>query len=88
MPLDSITYQKIKTDLLPVITKGEVIPLDIMKQTVKNFISELLVLMEDEKAFLHSFSMKEYKPDLLFEDTDILDRIKNHPMVQWKMQEH
>ena len=86
--IESITRQKIKTDLLPVITRGELVPLDDMKQTVKAFLSELLQLTDDEKSFLVAFSQKEYSPELLFDDKDILERISNHPMVQWKMQEH
>jgi hypothetical protein len=30
------------------------------------------------------FLAGEYRPDLLFEDNEILSRIKNHPMALWK----
>ena len=48
--------------------------------------SNLMALSDDEKEFLQSFSKKEYKPELLFEDDEIIKRIKNHPMALWKMQ--
>lgn len=84
--IDSISFHKIKTDLLPVIQKGEMIVLDKMKEETKSYISNLMALSDDEKEFLQSFSKKEYKPELLFEDDEIIKRIKNHPMALWKMQ--
>lgn len=86
--IESITTRKIKTDLLPVIRKGEFIELVDMKQTVKDFLENLLALTDDEKAFLHAFSDKQYRPELLFDDEDVLNRIRQHPMAMWKMQEH
>lgn len=86
--IDSITTRKIKTDLLPVIRKGEFVELDTIKETVVNFLERLLVLTDGEKEFLSSFAAKQYKPELLFDDVDILSRIRQHPMVLWKMREH
>ena len=85
--IDAITTHKIKTDLLPVIHKGEYVELENMKNTVKDFIEKLLLLTDDEKAFLKAFSEKQYKPELLFDDSDILNRIRRHPMALWKMQD-
>jgi predicted nucleotidyltransferase component of viral defense system len=85
--IDAITTHKIKTDLLPVIHKGEFVELENMKRTVKDFIGKLLLLTDDEKSFLIAFSEKQYKPELLFDDSGILNRIRRHPMVLWKMQD-
>lgn len=52
---------------------------------VKAYITDLMVLTEDEKEFLERFENGEYIPELLFEDERILERIKNHPMALWKM---
>lgn len=57
-----------------------------MKARVKAFVLEILILTDNEKQFLDCFANKEYKPELLFADQEILDRIKEHPMVIWKMQ--
>jgi len=84
--IDNINFQKIKTDLLPVIQKGERIELDDMKREVAQFLSDLLILESNEKEFLRVFSQQEYRPDLLFDDKAILARLMNHPMVLWKMQ--
>lgn len=35
---------------------------------------------------LDRFENKEYLPELLFKDKDIIDRIKMHPMALWKIQ--
>ncbi len=86
--IDAITSRKIMTDLLPVIRKGEFVELGDIKHTVKDFIEKLLVLTDDEKSFMNAFSKKRYRPELLFDDEEILRQIKNHPMVIWKMQTH
>lgn len=83
---NAITNRKIKTDLLPVIQKGEFFELENAKATVAEFLKELLILETDERKFLDEFKAKKYHPELLFDDTDILGRIKEHPMALWKIQ--
>lgn len=83
--IDSITKQKIKTDLLPVIKRKDDFELEKAKKMVKAYIADLMVLTEDEKEFLERFENGEYIPELLFEDERILERIKNHPMALWKI---
>ena len=83
--VDSITVYKIKTDLLPVIRRAEHFDLPAVQKRVKAFLSELLRLDEREKDFLKAFAKKDYRPDLLFDDNEILTRIQNHPMALWKM---
>lgn len=83
---NAITNRKIKTDLLPVIQKGEFFELENVKITVAEFLKELLMLEADERKFLDAFKAKRYHPELLFDDTDILGRIKEHPMALWKTQ--
>lgn len=82
---NAITNRKIKTDLLPVIQKGEFFDLEHCKTVVLQFLSDLLTLEENEKAFLSEFKEKRYKPELVFDDEDILNRIKDHPMALWKV---
>ena len=83
--IDSITKQKIKTDLMPVIKRKDDFELETAKEMVKVYIADLMVLTEDEKKLLERFENGEYIPELLFEDERILERIKNHPMALWKM---
>lgn len=82
--IDSITQRKIKTDLLPVIKRKDAFELESAKKLVKEYISDLMVLTSEEKEFLDRFENGEYIPELLFDDKEILERIKNHPMAIWK----
>lgn len=82
--IDSITQRKIKTDLFPVIKRKDDFELESAKKLVKEYISDLRVLTKEEKEFLDRFENGEYIPELLFDDKEILDRIKNHPMATWK----
>lgn len=82
--IDSITKRKIKTDLFPVIKRIDDFELEPAKWLVKEYIYDLMVLGNEEKEFLDRFEKGEYAPELLFEDKDILNRIKNHPMALWK----
>lgn len=85
--IDSITKQKIKTDLLPVIKRKDNFELESAKKIIKDYIADLMILTKDEKAFLDKFENGEYIPELLFEDKEILERIKDHPMALWKTRE-
>jgi len=85
--IDGITKYKIRTDLFPVLTKKETFDLDAAKTTVKRYIKELMALTIEENEFLDRFEAKEYMPELLFTDSQIIDRIKNHPMALWKIRQ-
>ena len=85
--MNAITSRKIKTDLLPVIKKGEFVELDGIKKEVTEYLTGLLKLTTDEQQFLTRFKHKRYTPELLFDDISILDRIIKHPMAIWKMRE-
>lgn len=85
--IDGITKYKIRTDLLPVLTKHDSFDLDSAKKATKEYISELMALTPQEQEFLEQFEAKEYKPELLFDDADIICRIKSHPMALWKIRQ-
>ena len=48
---------------------------------IKAFIGQ----KAEEQAFLSNFANKRYSPEKLFFDLNILDRIRSHPMVEWKI---
>jgi len=85
--IDAITQRKIKTELLPVIKRKDEFEFETAKKLVKEYISDLMVLTKEEKEFLDRFENGEYIPELLFENKEILNRIKNHPMALWKTRE-
>jgi hypothetical protein len=82
--IDKITQHKIRTDLKPVLRRKENFDLDSAKKSVKKFVTDLLVLTPKEKEFLKAFKQKEYYPELLFDNKDIINRISKHPMALWK----
>ena len=84
--MSEITERTIKTDLLPMIRNAERFDFPTAKERVSTFLSEFIVLTEKETEFLQRFSKGNYKPELLFDDKDILARIKNHPMAAWRTQ--
>lgn len=82
--IDKLIFKNIKTSLIPVLRKSDLFDFEKAKKEVKDFLSRLLVLDEDEKKFMGEFNKKSYKPELLFEDPEIFERIKDHPMALWK----
>jgi hypothetical protein len=85
--IDEITFNKVRRDLFPVIAKKDNFDLELRKESAKKFIRELMILTDKEKEFLNRFEKKEYRPELLFDDGAIVERLKNHPMAIWKMQQ-
>jgi len=44
-----------------------------------------MTLAENEIQFVENFYLGVYQPELLFEDANIIERIKDHPMAVWRM---
>ena len=63
----------------PVLNKKDNFQLDERKKIAKNYISDLMVLNTKEKEYIDRFEEKKYMPELLFEDAEIVERVKNHP---------
>lgn len=82
--IDNLVFSKIKSDLLPVLAVKERFDLEGKKQQAKTYIASLMKPTTREMDYMERFMEKEYKPELLFEDTSIVERIHNHPMALWK----
>lgn len=85
--IDSLKFDKIRRDLFPVLGKKDNFKLDRRKQEAKDYITELMRLTEREQEYIDRFIAKEYVPELLFNDKEIVERIKEHPMALWKCQQ-
>ena len=83
--MDQITPHKITTDLKSVIRDRDAFELESAKDRVASFLSENLYLNDSEQEFLQQFRKGRYRPELLFHDPEILDRIQSHPMALWKV---
>lgn len=82
--IDTITQNMVFRNLSQVLREKDSFNLVTAKETVKVFLQETIKPTKQELSFLRKFSKGEYKPQLLFDDQEILERIKNHPMARWK----
>lgn len=84
--IDSLSFDKIRRDLFPVLNKKDNFMLEERKHQAKKYIAELMQLTEKEHEYIDRFIAKDYVPELLFEDEMIVNRLKYHPMAIWKCQ--
>ena len=82
--IDKLSFSRIRTDLFPVLGVNKKFALEEKKQLAKEFIASAMMLQDGEKEYMDRFISKEYRPELLFGDYEIVERIKNHPMALWK----
>lgn len=85
--IEKLERQDIKTKLLPTLKdrnpkKSDV---DEMKQAVREYLKNILVVDDNIKEFYNKFQKEIYQPELIFEDKEIIERIKEHPMIIWKL---
>lgn len=79
-----ISPYRIKTELMPVLRRGEKFDLTDAQKQVKDYLNTILKPEDSELSFWRTFSEGKYQAELLFEDVDILSRITHHPMALWK----
>ena len=85
--IEKLKRQDIKTKLLPTLKdrnpkKSNV---DEMKREVREYLKDILVVDDNIKEFYDKFQKGIYEPELLFDDKEIIERIKEHPMIMWKL---
>lgn len=85
-PIRQIKFAQIRATLLPMLKKGDGFDFEEAKVEVVRFLEELMRLTEDEKAFVEAFRAKDYRPELLFDDVEVVARVRKHPMAAWKVQ--
>jgi len=83
---DMIKYPQIRATLVPMLRKSEKFDFEEAKRVVSLFLNELLDFSEQEKRFIEEFNIGRFLPSLLFNDSAIVERVKNHPMALWKIQ--
>ncbi|MCD8015465.1 MAG: nucleotidyl transferase AbiEii/AbiGii toxin family protein, partial [Lachnospiraceae bacterium] len=82
--IDSLNFAKIKRDLFPVLRSREFFDLEGKKTKIKKYFAELMNLSQKEKQYMEAFAAKQYMPELLFDDEDVIERVRKHPMALWK----
>lgn len=85
--IEKLEKQDIKTKLFPTLKdrnprKSNV---DEMKQVVRDYLKDILIIDDNTKQFYNKFKKGIYEPELLFNDKEIVERIKEHPMIIWKL---
>lgn len=75
---------KIKSELVPVLRRGEWFEAKTAQREIAEYLRRVLAPSEEELAFWQEFRRKKYRPELLFKDEEIVDRVKLHPMAAWK----
>lgn len=86
--VQSIQFRQIRANLIPVLRKKDHFDFEEAKDKVVMFISNLLSFTTKETMFVDKFNNGTYCPELLFEDENILSRIRKHPMAIWKTITH
>lgn len=85
--IEKIKKQDIKTKLLPTLKDRNPRNNDVneMKQAVKKYLKDILVVDDNIKEFYVKFQKGIYEPELIFADKELIERIKDHPMIMWKL---
>ena len=82
--INALKYNQIRASLIPVLRKSERFDFETAKTVVKEYLSKLMILTDNEKLFIENFNHGIYQPGLLFDDEGIIERIKEHPMAIWR----
>ena len=85
--IEKLKRQDIKTKLLPTLKdrKPKKNNVDEMKREVREYLKDILIVDDNIKEFYDKFQKGIYEPELLFDDKEIIERIKEHPMIMWKL---
>ena len=85
--IEKLEKQDIKTKLLPTLRNRNPRKsnIDEMKKSVKEYLKDILVIDDNTKQFYDKFQNGIYEPELLFDNREIIERIKEHPMIMWKL---
>jgi len=87
--IDAIDQRMIDQQLNPLRRSNEPIDLDAMKDATKTFLSPFIHYNESEMRFMDRFLDEGvYEPELIFKDAGQAGRLRKHPAVLWKLQNH
>lgn len=79
-----LKQNSILRELVPVLKKGDFFILEDALETVAEFVADLMKVTDDEEAFISNFCNGDYRPELLFDDSSIIERVSDHPMARFK----
>lgn len=79
-----ISFMKYKTQLKPVISKTDKFDLEKANILVIIYLKDLIKITNREQKFIDEFRKQNYRPELLFNNSGILNNIKSHSMALWR----
>ncbi len=82
--IETLTYSQVRSHLFPVLRRGEKFELNIVKAEVTSFLNAFMSFSEEEYRFIKHFNNRDYRPDILFSEEDLAERVATHPMALWK----
>lgn len=82
--IENFPFSQVRAHLLPVLSRKEKFDFNKAKEQVLSFLKDLLTFSEEEINFIKHFNQREYRPNILFGDKTIIERVLNHPMALWK----
>ena len=82
--IEKLSFSQVRAHLLPVLSRKEKFDFNAVKEQVLSFLGPFLSFTEDERKFIEHFNQREYRPDILFNESSIVERITSHPMALWK----
>jgi len=85
--INTLNYNQIRANLIPVLKKNERFDFETAKISVKEYLTNLMILTGNEKLFIENFNRGIYQPELLFADDEMIERIKEHPLAFWRTKE-
>lgn len=85
--IEKIKRQDIVTKLLPTLRdrNPRKINLDEMKKDVGKYLKDILVIDSNVNEFYNKFQNGIFEPEIIFNDKEIIERVKVHPMRLWKL---
>lgn len=85
--IDKLSKQDIKTRLLPTLKDRNPRNSNVedMKKAVRKYLQEIIKIDDKVIEFSNQINRGIYRPEILFSDKDIIQRIKEHPMIIWKL---
>jgi len=84
--IEGISRRQIEIELDPMLNREDTFPLEEAKSTVQPFLSKLLQYSSAEKTCITQFlDHGEFQPEMVVDDPVLLDQLRNHPVIQWKL---
>ena len=85
--IEKLKRQDIRTKLLPTLKdrNPRKSNIDEMKQAVREYLKDIMVVDDNIKEFYDKFQKGIYEPELIFENKEIIKKLKEHPMIMWKL---